>query len=194
MMQPSYFDSFMPNLTQMYQSYQFGNQGMPLPLERSNQFNNRGTFPGNADGYYNQLVGLADESQPNASLQISPQRPDQNVAVANEQLQNSGSKTSPGHYDTANEMIPLKRPDELKEQYKELIEFDNDQFNSKSNSKFVKKGSKKQAYGNDDMPVGGHAATAESPRPTEDALQENLLEIEVIRKKPKKNKKKDLEK
>lgn len=200
-MQPNQLSSLMPNMNpNMFtgQSYQFGNQPLQFSMEGSGLLSNRMSIQPN-ELLSSQLITQQEDQYGNPIGMASPLRSDglqmtQNIDNAI-QLQNS----SPQHpYDTANEQIPLKRPDELKDKSNAKIEFDNDQFNMNSTSKFVKTKQKVKVENFDDMPVGsgttGGGGGGDGGAPPSYEPADNVLDIEVIRKKPKKNKKKDLEK
>ena len=201
LMQPNQLSSLMPNMNpNMFtgQSYQFGNQPLQFSMEGSGLLSNRMSIQPN-ELLSSQLITQQEDQYGNPIGMASPLRSDglqmtQNIDNTI-QLQNA----SPQHpYDTANEQIPLKRPNELKDKSNAKIEFDNDQFNMNSTSKFVKTKQKVKVENFDDMPVGsgatGGGGGGDGGAPPSYEPADNVLDIEVIRKKPKKNKKKDLEK
>lgn len=194
LMQPNQLSSLMPNMFNG-QSYQFGNSPLQFSLEGSGLLSNRMSIQQN-ELLSSQLLGNQEEQIANQIASSSPLRPEdlQSTQKFENGLQSqNGSPQRP--YDTLNEQIPLKRPDELKDKSNAKIEFDNDQFNMNSNSKFIKGKQKAKIENFDDMPVGSgtNAGGGGGGGPSYDP-PEAVLDIEVIRKKPKKNKKKDLEK
>jgi hypothetical protein len=115
-------------------------------------------------------------------INLSPIRNEPIVATGSPENTEKLSK----HYDTANEQIPLPKPKKIsQEDIQTRFEFDNENFNSKSNfppSKNRKTG--KDSI--DDIPVGMTAGG-------DDHAQDAQIDYEPIQKKGKTKKKKDLE-
>ena len=184
LMQQNQLSSVMPNMNpSMFtgQSYQFGNQPLQYSMEGSGLLSNRMSIQPN-EFLSSQFLGNQDDQLVKPIVSVSPLRPETFHEYQNVDNLLDSQKLSPLRpYDTANEQIPLRNPNELKNIANAKIEFENDQFNMNSTSKFVKGKQKDKQENFDDVPVGSGAPHASSKPHTND-LEENLLEIEVIRK------------
>lgn len=203
MMQQNSFPNFNPYLNSQIminQSLQFTQPNLRLSAENlNNQITNRNSISNDPSQvpvqYYGEPTGRMSGTR--MDLEFSPihNAEPQNFVGPDGKL-NSGEKSTGRLYDTAHEQKPLPRPkanydDEDSGDLNALMEFGNDQFNSKSNFKLsTKKGKKPAKTKVEDAAVGLGGALGGQPD-----IPSNLFnDDQPIKPKKKANKKKDLEK
>lgn len=193
-MQQSQYQNFLPYFNPsmfINQSLQFANQPLHFSLDGTQMLNQRASMPQNFENLPVQYLGNLDSQIPANTITLSPIRGEMlGGSKSPEHMHGSAERSTKGNqpYDTANEQIPLKKPQSFDDEpIQTRFEFDNEQFNSKSNFKPGKakpKKSTKEVL--DEVPVGmgGGADTA----------MDANYETENQPKKTKAEKKKELEK